>query len=58
MEKIKYPIGVQDFPELRESGAIYVDKTTYIRKMADTGSKRVQFNFRMHSLYIGLCHLQ
>ena len=29
-EKVKYPIGQQDFKVLRQQGRLYVDKTKYI----------------------------
>lgn len=32
-EEIKYPIGVQSFPEIRERGFLYVDKTPYVNKI-------------------------
>lgn len=31
-QKIKHPIGIQDFAKLREYGYVYVDKTEYINK--------------------------
>ena len=37
MSALKYPIGMQSFPELRERGFVYVDKTRYIRKLMDDG---------------------
>ncbi|MDE6553933.1 MAG: AAA family ATPase, partial [Muribaculaceae bacterium] len=39
VENIKYPIGQQDFKLLRESGSIYIDKTRYIKEIAESGSK-------------------
>ncbi|MDR3308863.1 MAG: AAA family ATPase, partial [Tannerella sp.] len=33
----KFPIGVQDFKVLRESGFFYVDKTSLIYKLASEG---------------------
>ncbi len=33
----KYPVGMQSFPEIRERGFVYVDKTRYILKMMDYG---------------------
>ncbi len=36
-----YAVGVQDFDRIRESGAVYVDKTEYVWKMATT--KAVNF---------------
>ncbi len=37
----KLPIGIQDFPSLREDGYLYVDKTAFIHKLATEG--RVYF---------------
>ena len=37
----KLPIGIQDFPSLREDGYLYVDKTAYVHKLATEG--RVYF---------------
>lgn len=34
MEKSKYAIGQQDFKSLREGGAVYVDKTAFIERIA------------------------
>ncbi|MCO6487240.1 MAG: ATP-binding protein [Phaeodactylibacter sp.] len=34
---MKYPIGIQDFRELREGGYVYVDKTAYIHRMLAGG---------------------
>lgn len=36
-KKIKYPIGIQSFSEIRENGYLYVDKTSLIFDMIDTG---------------------
>ena len=36
-----YAVGVQEFDRIRESGAVYVDKTAYIYKMVST--KAVNF---------------
>lgn len=33
--KIKYPVGIQSFPEIREGGYLYVDKTEYIHRLFD-----------------------
>lgn len=33
-----YPIGIQDFEKLRNSGYVYVDKTALIHRMVTTGS--------------------
>jgi len=37
----KLPIGIQDFPSLREDGYLYVDKTAFVHKLATEG--RVYF---------------
>lgn len=34
-----YPIGQQDFKTLRESGALYVDKTPFIDKIVESGNQ-------------------
>jgi len=36
-----YAVGVQNFDRIRESGAVYVDKTEYVWKMVTT--KAVNF---------------
>lgn len=36
-EALKYPIGIQFFPEIIENGYLYVDKTAYIRKIIGEG---------------------
>ncbi|HNY32892.1 MAG TPA: ATP-binding protein [Fibrobacteria bacterium] len=33
----KLPIGIQDFPSLREDGFLYVDKTAFVHKLATEG---------------------
>lgn len=35
--KMKYPIGIQSFPDIREDGYVYVDKTRYIRMLLENG---------------------
>ena len=40
-ERRGYAVGIQDFDRIRESGAVYVDKTEYVWKMATT--KAVNF---------------
>ncbi len=35
MKKIKYPVGIQTFSEIREGGYLYVDKTAEIFKLFD-----------------------
>ena len=37
--KIKYAIGNQDFKSLREDGCVYIDKTSYIDKIINSGTK-------------------
>ncbi|MDE7161074.1 MAG: ATP-binding protein [Muribaculaceae bacterium] len=39
MKKMLYPIGEQDFRSLREGGYVYVDKTMFIQKLVDSGTK-------------------
>ena len=34
---MKYPIGVQDFSDLRSNGWVYVDKTALVHRMVSTG---------------------
>lgn len=34
----QYPVGIQDFRKIRESGKIYVDKTEYVWRMAHSDS--------------------
>ncbi len=34
---MKYPIGIQDFEDIRERGFVYVDKTDLVYKMATEG---------------------
>jgi Predicted AAA-ATPase/PD-(D/E)XK nuclease superfamily len=34
----KLPIGIQDFPRIREEGYLYVDKTAFVYKLATEGS--------------------
>lgn len=41
-KKILYPIGQQSFEVLRNRGAVYIDKTRFIRKLNDSG---VQYYF-------------
>ncbi len=36
-QKLKYPIGIQSFSEIRERGFVYVDKTEYIHQLIDNG---------------------
>lgn len=37
--KLKYAIGDQDFKSLREGGCVYIDKTSYIDKIINSGMK-------------------
>ena len=37
MERLKLPIGIQDFRTLREEGFYYVDKTSHIKQLIDKG---------------------
>lgn len=34
---VKYPIGIQSFPELRKGGYLYVDKTRFVHMLVSTG---------------------
>ncbi|MEZ4983511.1 MAG: AAA family ATPase [Saprospiraceae bacterium] len=34
---MKYPIGIQDFREIRTGGYVYVDKTPHIHRVLDSG---------------------
>lgn len=36
---LRYPIGEQDFPSLREDGMVYVDKTSHIYRLLSSGGK-------------------
>ena len=38
MERRRLPIGIQTFRKIREDGYYYVDKTPYIRRLADGGT--------------------
>ena len=38
-KKVKYAIGDQDFRSLREGGCLYVDKTPYIDRIINSGTK-------------------
>lgn len=37
MTRYKYPIGLQNFPEVRRGGYIYVDKTAFIHRLVSRG---------------------
>lgn len=37
MSELKYPIGMQSFPEIRERGFVYVDKSQYIQQLHNAG---------------------
>ena len=36
-KRLKLPVGIQAFEELRSEGYVYVDKTKYLVKLIDTG---------------------
>lgn len=36
-QKVKYPIGIQDFEKLRSEGHLYVDKTGIVRRLINEG---------------------
>ena len=36
-ESLKYPVGMQSFPNIRQDGYLYVDKTEYIIKLQSLG---------------------
>ena len=36
-ERIRYPIGIQTFEEIRKDGYVYVDKTSFIHDLAVSG---------------------
>lgn len=38
MAPLKYPIGIQTFEKIRKEGFLYVDKTEYVWKLANSGS--------------------
>jgi len=33
----KYPIGIQSFKSLRQDGYVYIDKTSFVKQLVDTG---------------------
>ena len=35
---MKYPIGIQSFEKIRESGFVYVDKTSLVYDLANSGT--------------------
>ena len=37
MKELRYPIGIQNFQEIRENGFVYVDKTRFIRTLVNDG---------------------
>lgn len=39
METPRYPVGMQDFARIRETGMTYVDKTKYVYRMANEGGE-------------------
>lgn len=36
--QIKYPIGVQEFEKLRNQNYMYIDKTSIVRQMVESGN--------------------
>lgn len=40
-QRLKYPIGIQSFPKIREGGYVYVDKTADIYNMVTYGAESV-----------------
>ena len=43
---MKYPIGIQSFPDIREREFVYVDKTAFVYRMALMGKFYSSFGFR------------
>ena len=41
MRKLKYPIGISDFAEMRNNGYYYIDKTNVIVDLLDKGPVEV-----------------
>ena len=41
MRKLKYPIGISDFAEMRNNGYYYIDKTNLIVDLLDKGPVEV-----------------
>ena len=39
MGRLRLPIGIQTFRQIREEGFYYVDKTGYIRRLVDDDGK-------------------
>lgn len=39
MNKIKYPIDIQTFPEIIRNGYIYVDKTDFVYELVSSSGK-------------------
>ena len=37
-EMMKYPTGMQYFPDIVKGGYVYVDKTAYIRSLVESGT--------------------
>ena len=37
VERMKYPIGIQDFEKIIQDGYVYVDKTELVYKLANEG---------------------
>ena len=40
-KRIKYPVGIQTFPEIIEEGYLYVDKTALVYRMTHGASKYI-----------------
>lgn len=36
-DRVRYPVGLQSFPEVISGGYVYVDKTAYVHKLGDEG---------------------
>jgi hypothetical protein len=56
MELRKLPIGIQDFERLRVNGFVYVDKTSYVYKLAQGVTVSDTFAMRMRKN--GVRHLK
>ena len=44
MQQRRYPLGVQYFPEIREEGRVYVDKTEQVYRLTHLDSKYIFLN--------------
>ena len=38
MARLKYPIGIQSFAQIREEGYVYIDKTDLVYDLVNTGA--------------------